>query len=98
MRKVRCSAIVCSVLVALAGACNRQAQEPGSPSVVSAAAEPTALETVEKAAGDWVKVVAPVVGGAGGGKPTLAQAGGKLPQKLPEALQAAATYVQEKLA
>jgi alanyl-tRNA synthetase len=49
-------------------------------------------------AGDWVKVVAPVVGGAGGGKPTLAQAGGKLPQKLPEALQAAATYVQEKLA
>ena len=49
-------------------------------------------------AGDWVKAVAPVVGGSGGGKPTLAQAGGKLPQKLPEALQAGATYVQEKLA
>jgi alanyl-tRNA synthetase len=48
-------------------------------------------------AGDWVKAVAPVVGGAGGGKPTLAQAGGKVPQKLPEALQAAANYVQEKL-
>jgi alanyl-tRNA synthetase len=48
-------------------------------------------------AGDWVKAVAPVVGGAGGGKPTLAQAGGKQPEKLPEALQAAATYVQEKL-
>jgi acyl-CoA thioesterase-1 len=45
MRKVRCSAIVCSVLVALAGACNRQAQEPGSPSVVSVAAEPTPAST-----------------------------------------------------
>jgi len=48
-------------------------------------------------AGDWVKAVAPVVDGAGGGKATLAQAGGKSPQKLPEALQVAATYVQEKL-
>ena len=48
-------------------------------------------------AGDWVKAVAPVVDGGGGGKPTLAQAGGKAPQKLPEALQAAANYVQEKL-
>jgi alanyl-tRNA synthetase len=48
-------------------------------------------------AGDWVKAVAPVVDGGGGGKPTLAQAGGKKPEKLAEALQAAAQYVQEKL-
>ncbi|MHC4984642.1 MAG: DHHA1 domain-containing protein, partial [Planctomycetota bacterium] len=33
-------------------------------------------------AGDWVKAIAPVVGGGGGGKPTLAQAGGKQPAKL----------------
>src|SRR5664279_3428610 len=41
MRKVRCSAIVCSVLVALTGACNRQAQEARPPSNAQATAEPT---------------------------------------------------------
>ncbi|MFP4105681.1 MAG: alanine--tRNA ligase [Phycisphaerae bacterium] len=49
-------------------------------------------------AGDWVKQVAPVVGGGGGGKPTMAQAGGKQPEKLDEALQAAADFVRDKLA
>jgi alanyl-tRNA synthetase len=48
-------------------------------------------------AGDWIKAVAPVVGGGGGGKPTLAQAGGKDPAKLPEALAAAVEWVSEKL-
>jgi alanyl-tRNA synthetase len=40
-------------------------------------------------AGDWIREVAPVVGGGGGGKPDLAQAGGKQPEKLGEALQTA---------
>ncbi len=37
-------------------------------------------------AGNWVRDVAPVVGGGGGGKADLAQAGGKDAAKLPEAL------------
>ncbi|MBN1943525.1 MAG: alanine--tRNA ligase [Phycisphaerae bacterium] len=49
-------------------------------------------------AGDWVKAVAPVVGGGGGGKPNLAQAGGKQPENLPAALQAAADFAKDKLA
>ncbi len=48
-------------------------------------------------AGDWVKVAAGPVGGSGGGKPTLAQAGGKDPAKLPEALAVAKAWITEKL-
>jgi len=40
-------------------------------------------------AGDIIKSIAPLVGGSGGGKPELAQAGGSRPDKLSEALAAA---------
>ena len=36
---------------------------------------------------NWVKAASATVGGSGGGRPDMAQAGGKLPEKLPEALQ-----------
>jgi len=49
-------------------------------------------------AGDWVKEVAPIVGGGGGGKPDLAQAGGKDPAKLGEALKAAQATMRKMLA
>ncbi|MGD0946503.1 MAG: alanine--tRNA ligase [Candidatus Binatia bacterium] len=39
-------------------------------------------------AGEIIKRIAPLVGGGGGGKPDLAQAGGKDPAKLREALEA----------
>ena len=39
-------------------------------------------------AGQIIKRIAPLVGGGGGGKPDLAQAGGKDPDKLREALEA----------
>jgi len=37
-------------------------------------------------AGDVVKEIAPLVGGGGGGRPTMARAGGKQPEKLPDAV------------
>lgn len=39
-------------------------------------------------AGNIIKRVAPLIGGGGGGKPELAQAGGKYPEKLRQALEA----------
>ena len=45
-------------------------------------------------AGNWVKEVAPKVGGGGGGKPDLAQAGGKDPGKIGEALEAAKEFIR----
>jgi alanyl-tRNA synthetase len=48
-------------------------------------------------AGKLVGQVAKVVGGGGGGKPTLAQAGGKDPAKLPEALELARKLAEELL-
>ncbi|MBI1319940.1 MAG: alanine--tRNA ligase [Candidatus Hydrogenedens sp.] len=48
-------------------------------------------------AGDIVQRVAPIVGGGGGGRPDMAQAGGKDPAKLPEAIQQAPGIVAELL-
>jgi len=48
-------------------------------------------------AGQWLKEVAPIVGGGGGGRPDLAQAGGKDPAKVAEALEKALETVRAKL-
>ena len=48
-------------------------------------------------AGNWVKPVAQTLGGGGGGRPDMAQAGGKQPAKLPEALQVAKKTIAEML-
>jgi alanyl-tRNA synthetase len=48
-------------------------------------------------AGAWIGKVAPVVGGGGGGKPDLAQAGGKHPEKIGEALQTAKQTITQML-
>jgi alanyl-tRNA synthetase len=48
-------------------------------------------------AGDLVNVVAQKVGGRGGGRPDLAQAGGNDPAKLDEALASVAAWVEAKL-
>ncbi|MCW8821843.1 MAG: DHHA1 domain-containing protein, partial [Sulfurovum sp.] len=48
-------------------------------------------------AGDWIKSIAPIVGGGGGGRPDFAQAGGKDPSKVTTALEEAKVYVSEVL-
>jgi alanyl-tRNA synthetase len=48
-------------------------------------------------AGTWIGPVAKAVGGGGGGRPDLAQAGGKEPAKLPEALGIAERTIVEML-
>jgi alanyl-tRNA synthetase len=48
-------------------------------------------------AGSVIKDVAAIVGGGGGGRPDLAQAGGKQPEKLDEALAKAPEIVGQKL-
>ena len=40
-------------------------------------------------AGNWLKQVAPIVGGGGGGRPDLAQAGGKSTEQIPAAMEKA---------
>jgi alanyl-tRNA synthetase len=47
-------------------------------------------------AGHWLKEVAPVVGGGGGGRPDLAQAGGKNPERIPAALERALEFFRDK--
>ena len=45
----------------------------------------------------WVRAAAGVVGGSGGGKPDMAQAGGKHPDKLPAAFDAARAAIEKLL-
>ena len=56
-------------------------------------------DLVEKgiSAGNWVKDIAPLVGGGGGGKPDMAQAGGKQPEQLSIALEQAKHWMREQL-
>ena len=48
-------------------------------------------------AGDWIKNIAPIVGGGGGGRPDFAQAGGKDISKIDEAKEKALIYAQENI-
>lgn len=56
-------------------------------------------EAVKKGihAGNIIKSVASIVGGGGGGRPNMAQAGGKFPEKKKEALDAALAELKKQL-
>lgn len=48
-------------------------------------------------AGDIVKTAATICGGSGGGRPNMAQAGGKDPSKIDEAIKSTLDFIKEKL-
>ena len=59
-----------------------------------------ATDSAQKAgahAGNLIKGVAAIVGGGGGGRPNMAQAGGKNPEKAQEAVDAAAGILESQL-
>ena len=61
----------------------------------------TATDAAVKAgihAGNLIKAIAPLVGGGGGGRPNMAQAGGKNPAGVADALKKAEETVAEQLA
>jgi len=58
--------------------------EEGKPQLVASVSDDLTKRGVD--AVKLIKAIAPMVGGGGGGKPTLAQAGGKDPTRLAEAL------------
>ena len=47
---------------------------------------------------NWVREVAPIVGGGGGGKPDMAQAGGKDASQIPAAIEKAQSIITDMLA
>ncbi len=49
-------------------------------------------------AGEWMGLVAPLVGGKGGGRPDMAMGGGTRPEQLTEALAAATQWITERSA
>ncbi len=55
------------------------------------------VKNAKAKAGDWIKNIAPILGGGGGGRPDFAQAGGKDVTKLSEAKEEALKYITEVL-
>jgi alanyl-tRNA synthetase len=48
-------------------------------------------------AGNWIKAIAPILGGGGGGRPDFAQAGGKDATKIAEAKEHAMAFIQDNV-
>ena len=65
------------------------------PMLVAAATDDAIKKGIH--AGNLVRDAAKIVGGGGGGRPNMAQAGGRHADKLPEALGQVAGWVEEKL-
>ena len=69
-------------------------QEPGKVVLIAGV---TADQTATLKAGDLVNLVAQQIGGRGGGRADMAQAGGNDPTKLDEALSSVVPWVESRL-
>jgi alanyl-tRNA synthetase len=67
-------------------------QKKGEKVLLAAGSKETPIK-----AGDWIKQIAPILGGGGGGRADFAQAGGKDASKIAEAKAAARHYIEEQL-
>jgi alanyl-tRNA synthetase len=52
------------------------------------------VKGIDIKAGDWIKQIAPIVGGGGGGRADFAQAGGKDISKIDEAIKKSFEYLK----
>ena len=68
-------------------------QEDGKVTIVAGVDKPLIAKGLK--AGDWVREAAKVCGGSGGGRADTAQAGGKDPEKIPDAMIAARKFAKE---
>ena len=66
-------------------------QQKGDKVLLAAGSKETPIH-----AGNWIKAIAPILRGGGGGRPDFAQAGGKDASKLSEAMDAARAFVSEQ--
>ncbi len=67
-------------------------QKKGEKVMIACGSKETAIK-----AGNWIKEIAPILGGGGGGRPDFAQAGGKDASKIAEAKEKALVYLKENL-
>jgi alanyl-tRNA synthetase len=67
----------------------------GSPRIIAAVTEDLIKKGIK--AGDLIQFVAKQVGGGGGGRPSLAEAGGKDPSKLESALESVSGWIEKTL-
>ncbi|SFV71511.1 Alanyl-tRNA synthetase [hydrothermal vent metagenome] len=67
-------------------------QKKGSKVLIACGSKETSIK-----AGNWIKEIAPILGGGGGGRPDFAQAGGKDASKIGEAKEKALAYLRDNL-
>ena len=92
---------------AMRSLCDEMRQKLGEAFIVLASTDGSKVSLVAAAsegavgkgahAGQLIKQIASIVGGGGGGKPAMAQAGGKDPSKIGEALESAVVIMKEQL-
>ena len=70
-------------------------QDTKQGTLIAAQVNVAGMGQLRQQAGDVIKAIAPAINGGGGGRPNLAQAGGKKPAGIPTALKQAAEYLNK---